>query len=314
MNVDVGLVAGSVSSLLVVMLVGVISRISGVLNRETTKKLSSFLVLVLQPCLIVSSMQLEYTPELLADGFGVMLASLLLHAGAAFVAVFAYRRCPDRERRIYKVATVFGNCGFLGFPVLETIYGPTGLFYGACYVFVFNILMFSYGVYVYIRGTSAKLNLRRVFLNVGTVSSAIGFLLFIMKISLPAAIGSALEMVGDMTFPTSMIVIGALACEKGYKKLFSPPPVYCYALIKLMMLPVLTLMFCLVFRVSSDITYLCVTMTAVPGATAAATFADIYGGDSRLAAKLVGFSTVLSVLTIPLMLQLTDWVYSLAGL
>ncbi len=314
MAVDIGTVFTSVLTLIAVMLIGVAARITGVINRDTTKRLSVILVNVVMPMMIISSMQIEYTPELFKKALVIIAASILIHAVVIVISLFAYRKTPLHERKIYSTATVFGNCGYMGFPVLNAIFGDVGLFYGSIYVFVFNLLLFSYGVFLFTRGTDQKMSIKKVFLNPGTIASVIGILLFLLKIKLPSFIGGAIEMMGDMTFPLSMLIIGSLACEKGYKKLFSAMPVYFYAVLKLLLLPVLTLLGCLLFKVDSDMMLLCVTMTAVPGATACASFADMYGCDSKLSAKLVGFSTVLSALTIPLMLMLASWIYKIAGL
>lgn len=314
MTVDIATVFTSVLTLITVMLIGVAARITGVVNRDTTKRLSVILVNVIMPMMIISSMQIEYTPELFKKALGIIAASVVIHAVVIVISLFAYRKTPLRERKIYNTATVFGNCGYMGFPVLKAIFGDVGLFYGSIYVFVFNIILFSYGVFLFTRGTDQKMSAKKVFLNAGTVASVIGMLLFLLKIRLPSFIGGAIKMMGDMTFPMSMLIIGSLACRKGYKKLFSAIPVYFYAVLKLLLLPVLTLLACLLFKVGSDMMLLCVTMTAVPSATACASFADMYDCDAKLSAKLVGFSTVLSALTIPLMLMLASWIYKIAGL
>lgn len=308
MNYDIKTVFGSVVTLLLIMVVGMIARQFNVITDELTKKLSKILVCVTQPALIIMSMQLDFSGELMKNGSVVLLISLVYHIVVAVIALFVYRGTPGREQKVYNIATIFGNCGFMGYPVLMAMFGDVGLFYGAFFVFVFNLFIWSYGVFILSQGTKQKVDIKKCLINPGTISSVVGLLLFVLKIKLPVVVGDAFTMIGDVTFPLSMLVVGAMINLKDLKSIFNSFTTYFYLILKLLMLPVLTLLISVLLKLSVDMIYLCVIMSSMPSAAYVVVFSELYKADSKLGARLVGASTILSVGTIPLVLTLTNWI------
>lgn len=313
MTYDIKSVFGSVVTLLVIMVIGMIGKKYKIITQDITRRLSSILVNITQPLLIIMSLQVDYTGELLKTGGKIILISIFYHIIVAVLALFSYRGNPAKEQKVFNIATIFGNCAFMGYPILKAMFGDIGLFYGAFFTFFFNIFIWSYGIFVLSRGTGENVNIRKCLINPGTVSSLIGFLLFVMRIKLPPVIGNAFSMVGDMTFPLSMLVVGAVVSLSDFKKLINSFTTYFYLIMKLLMLPVITLLVCVVLKLDVILIYLCVVMSAMPCATNTVIFAEIYKSDSKLGARLVSTSTILSVGTIPLILALTNWIVSIIG-
>lgn len=313
MTYDIKSVFGSVVTLLVIMVIGMIGKKYKIITQDITRRLSSILVNITQPLLIIMSLQVDYTGELLKIGGKIILISIFYHIIVAVLALFSYRGNPAKEQKVFNIATIFGNCAFMGYPILKAMFGDIGLFYGAFFTFFFNIFIWSYGIFVLSRGTGENVNIRKCLINPGTVSSLIGFLLFVMRIKLPPVIGNAFSMVGDMTFPLSMLVVGAVVSLSDFKKLINSFTTYFYLIMKLLMLPVITLLVCVVLKLDVILIYLCVVMSAMPCATNTVIFAEIYKSDSKLGARLVSTSTILSVGTIPLILALTNWIVSIIG-
>ena len=311
MTYDIKAVFASVVTLLIIMVIGMIAKQYNIITQDITRKLSSILVNITQPLLIIMSLQVDYTKDLLKFGGKILLLSIIYHIIVAAIALFSYKGSPAREQKVFNIATIFGNCAFMGYPILKAMYGDIGLFYGAFFTFFFNVFIWSYGIFVLSRGTKENVDLKKCLINPGTVSSLIGFLLFIFRIKLPPVIGNAFEMVGDMTFPLSMLVVGAVVSISDFKKLLNSFTTYFYLIMKLLMLPVLTLLVCVVFRLDTPLVYLCVFMSAMPCATNTVVFSEIYKADSKLGARLVSTSTILSVGTIPLVLALTNWILSI---
>lgn len=310
---DIKSVFGSVVTLLIIMVIGMIAKQAKIITQDITRRLSSILVNITQPLLIVMSLQVDYTGELLKTGAIILLISIIYHIVVAVIALFSYKGSPAREQKVFNIATIFGNCAFMGYPILKAMFGDIGLFYGAFFTFFFNIFIWSYGIYILSRGTKDSVNIKKCLINPGTISSLIGFLLFVLRIKLPTVIGDAFTMVGDMTFPLSMLVVGAVVSISDFKKLLNSFTTYFYLIMKLLMLPVLTLLICVIFKLDVTLIYLCVVMSAMPCATNTVIFAELYKADSKLGARIVSASTILSVGTIPLVLALTNWVISIIG-
>ncbi len=187
------------------MLVGVAARLFQVFTKDSTKLLSSLLVNVTQPLLILTSLQITYTEERLRTGLhracvgGVPCGALA--AGAAGLRT-------GQNARVLEFGTVFANCAYLGYPVLVVVFGEEGLFYGAFFTLFYNIYIRIYGIHLLTRG--GKSSLFKAFVNPGTVASVVGILLFVFSIRLPAPLYNAFSAMGDVTFPLSMLVVGNL--------------------------------------------------------------------------------------------------------
>lgn len=313
MQIDVKPVTEAVVMLFVVMIVGIIARLTGVLNPKATKSLSEVLVKITQPMLIIASLQIPFTAQRLNTGLWLIAISGIIHIAVSIFSIIAYRNQPLKKRKVFIMATVFGNCAFMGFPILKAIFPDEGLFYGAFYTFFFNLYLWTYGTYVLSRGGTKDYKPLKSLLNVGTIACGISLLMFLLKIRLPSPILGAVNSIGNITFPLSMLIIGSLIGGLGIKNMFFDKDVYIYSAVKLLALPLVTLLICVVFSVDKGLTLLLVAMTAVPSAANNAIFAEIYGADSPLSSKLIGLSTLFSVASIPLMLVISSWLLNIVN-
>ncbi len=312
-------VISKTAMLFLILIIGVIARKCRVIDAFGTKMLSSLLVNVTQPMLIIDSFQIAYSGDRVVFGLKVLLASAIIHIIVALLGKILFRFEIIREKRIIlEFCLIFGNCAFLGYPVLEAVFSSAvgenpGIFYGAFYTLFFNVFIWTYGVAILSKKNSEKqkTNWRAIFLNIGVIACAIGFAFFLLEFKLPSVVGDAVGMVGDMTFPLSMIIIGSLVATFDFKKLFKQARLYIYTFYKLFALPLLVMAVCSVLPLNSDLELLCVVMASVPAASNCAIFATLYEGDAILAAQCVGLTTLLSMGTIPLNLWIAQAVFGL---
>ncbi|MGI6189627.1 MAG: AEC family transporter, partial [Caldicoprobacteraceae bacterium] len=117
-----------------------------------------------------------------------------------------------------------------------------------------------------------------------------------------APLYNAASMVGSMTSPLSMLIVGALLANLPFKEMFRGFPVYLGSFVRLIAMPLLFYLILKPFSIPADILNISVILTAMPAAVNTVIFAEKYGGDSELASRIVGISTVLSVMTIPLIM------------
>ena len=298
-----GVVVNQVIILFLVILVGFYARKRNIISADMTGKLSDLLLQVTQPLLIISSFQFEFSEEMLRNAILVLLLSFAIHLFSMLVAGFLYLRYPERTRSVLKYLTVFSNCGFMGFPVLESVFGSIGVFYGALYVIPFNILTLSYGVMIF-TGKSDKDTLKKILIHPVMISVAIGMILFLLQIPLPGAVSKAVSMVGSMTTPLSMLIVGALLAEVPFREMLRGAEVYYGSAVRLIALPLLIYVILSLLRLPEDVLHVCVILTAMPAAANTAIFSGKYGGDAGLASRCIGISTILSIFTIPLILML----------
>ncbi len=302
------MVIEKITMLFLVLLCGYYAAKRGFLSEKTPRSLSLFLVNVTQPALIVASFHMPYTPEKIRTGLIILAASVLIHIAVALLAAPFTRRVKDPDsNRVYRYALIFANCSFLGFPVLDSIFGEgVGVFYGTFYCIMFNVFNFTYGISLLRRGRGERPKWYRAILNPGVLSTIVGVMIYLCRIPLPGVISSTLKMVGDMTFPVSMVIVGALLASLKFSDLFCKWPFYVFCLGKNVLLPLCVILVCKICGFSGEIALLCVTMCAVPTAASCAIFAETYQSDSALAARLVGLTTLLSVVTLPAMVILAN--------
>lgn len=318
MTLNIMPVIQKVIVLFLVMIAGICARKFKIIDQKSTKVLSSFLVNISNPLLIIYSFQIDFDLEKLKTGALIFLLSAVMHIVCTVLSAVFFSRVKEiKQKSVYEYGLIFANYGFMGFPVLMAIFGDIGLFYGAFFTAFFNLFCWTYGVYIMNRHSDSQSDKfqvpwKKIFLNAGLIAIIIGILLFILKIKLPSPVFDAFKMVGDMAFPLSMIIIGSLVSVLDFKKLIKSYFLYFYSFIKLIILPLLAIAVCYILKLPSLISNICVVMAAMPTATNTAVFTEIYDGDSPLAAQCVGITTLFSVATIPLIMYIANYVFSLA--
>ena len=306
-----------VVSLFLIMIIGYGARLFGLIDKRTTDGLSKFMVYVTNPLLIIVSFQqvfasAELSGQSLKGKIALMLTvvaiSIIVHLAATLIAMFMFRGKNIRESAVYRFSIIFSNCGFMGYPLLRAAFPESGMFYGACYVLFFTVYMWSFGVFLLSAGSGkgGGFAIRKTLLNPGFLAAVVGVLLFVLGIKLPTAIMGTFSMTADMTFPLSMIIIGSMLREIDLKDVFINPDVYIVAFIKLLALPLLILLACVILGIKEGNTYICVIMASTPVATKAPILASLYGGNKSKALACVELTTILSVFTIPLVMFITN--------
>ncbi|MDF2877663.1 MAG: family transporter [Clostridia bacterium] len=274
-----------------------------------TEVFSKFIVKVALPAIIISGMIIPLTPEKLHTAIYIVGLSIATYALAYGVAIgFSKVFIKDRsERGVYSFAIVFSNAGFMGYPVLQALFGKEAIFYGAVYNITFNILLYTLGIKLMeMKGDiKSKFNLRHL-INPGITASAIGLILFITGIPLPKFVIGTIDAVGSLCTPLSMITIGAMLSGLPIRKMFSGVKVYLLASTRLIVLPLLT--FCLlkyILRIEDSwLLAIPVIVAGMPVASNAAMMAKQYDNNSEIASQTILVSTLFSAVTIPLLAYL----------
>lgn len=303
-------------SLFLLVTVGFILRKIGITDENFTKKLSGFVAKAAQPFLIIYSITaLDYSELHLKNGFIVLGFGVLAHLFMALAAKLFFCRVGDAdEKKIHEYACIFSNCAFVGYPILRALFGEIGLFYGAFYVIVYNLGVWSYGVAVMARGNpNVKISPLKMLVNLGTIPCAIGLGLYIARIPLPDFLTSLMDNMAGLCTPLSLIVTGSLVAAMPLKKLFTNPKIYYFCIVKLILLPLaaaLILHICGVSAIIADIdlTIFLAVMIALPPAAFTSLFADMYDVKPSYAAQIVSLGTMLSPFTILLIMKILDWI------
>ena len=293
------------------MAVGFGLRRGGIIDDVFSKNLSTLIVRVGQPMLIISSLiSLEYSAENLRRGLIAVALSFALHTGMGLAAHFAVKGFKNTdERKVSEFAVMFTNCGFIGFPIIESIYGKDGLFCGAFYLVGFHQFIWTWGMAILSRGRDdIKLTPRKIFVNYGTIPCLIGFLLFLCPFRLPDFLVMTADYLASLATPISVLITGALIATGTMKDLFGRLGNYAVCLLRLIILPIIV---CVVLKLLGLGEFLIVfgtVMAAMPSASVITLFGVMYGIMPGFASRLVGVTSLLCVATLPLMVAFASFI------
>lgn len=238
------------------------------------------------------------------DLITTVILAIAVFAGLLIISIFIpiIFRVEKQSAGAYQVMTVFSNIGFMGFPIISSVYGSSALLYATLFLIPYNILIYTYGIHTMKAGKKEgkeKLKIGQI-LNIGVIACILAILLFIFHVKLPEFLGSVITMLSNLTAPLSMMVIGASMAVIDWKKLLSDYRLLLFSLFKLFVLPIIGTL--IVKQVISNEVICGVTMVmlATPVGSMTAMLAQEYNGDYELASKGVMLSTLLSVVTLPI--------------
>ena len=295
----------------------------GVFGKTGQKEISALIVRILNPFLMISSI-LSHTGE--ADGPVLLqnLAMVSLYYAFVIAAGFLYvhlRRLSHREQCLQQLMLVFSNVGFLGIPVVRAVYGPQYVLYLVFYMLFFNVLAYTYGIYLAgsladspaapavsaqpaktgPRGASPRhFQLRRI-VNIGTVSGVIAILLFILRPPVPEPVQEFCSYMGNACVPLSMILIGGSLAQLPLREIFRNPENYIFTAVKMLLFPAVGILLARLLPFAPEVRNVFYLVLSMPVASLAGMLAEEYGHSGNDVNKVTAMTTLASVLTIPLL-------------
>jgi predicted permease len=288
---------------ILVMLIGVgyASFVVKILDIHATRRLSGFLINVTIPALIIASLQVPFSPARLVGAETLLIATGVLYIFSFIVAWLVSRTLAGNasQRGVFQFAIVFGNVGFMGFPVVQALYGIDALFYVAIFNLFFNILVFSVGIAMMTEGQHAGFD-PWLLVNPGIAASVVGFLLFLGSVEIPSPFIDAIDLLGGVTTPLAMIIVGALLATFPVREMAGNWRIGIASAVRLLLIPAVFWLLFSPLIADPEILGVLLTLAAMPAAANTVIFAEQYGSDARLASQIVFVSTLGSLVTIPL--------------
>jgi len=303
--------------LFITLVIGFVVNRLGLLDEIASKKLSRLIVALCQPALIISSLiKLPFTVENLKLGLITLGIGVAVHLFLAAIAFVICRPLRDiDEQKLIEFSIIFGNVGFIGFPILNSLLGERGLFMGAFFVVSFHLVLWTLGIAIFARKRNdIKLTVKKIFINPGTIPCTIGFLLFLLKCKIPEFPGfftTTLGYLGDMCTPVSMLIIGALIGRRNLLQFFTSWKAYFLSFVKLIVTPILVCLLLKVLGFNNELILFMTTVCALPPATMVSILAEMYHTKPEVSAQLVGMSSLLSVVSIPIVLKISEFIINI---
>ena len=290
-------------SILGIVLVGFASARRGLWAPELDRKLSVFVINVSMPALIISSAMNDEVDFERSEIVTLLLAATLnylLLLGMAYV-VSAIWRVPPSRRGLLRFMLAFGNISFIGYPVVDAIFGPRAVFCTSVVNIPYNLIMFTFGT-SFIRGTRISAAFRpRQLLTPCIAASLVAMTLALLRVRTPAAVADWFHLLGDITIPCALLIIGSSLSHISVRDMLGNRFVYTAAGLRLFLLPLLVMGMLRLLGVDPFITNVLVVLSAMPVATNGVIFCLQYGKDERVMTQALFITTVLSVVSIPLL-------------
>lgn len=292
--------------------VGYICDKVGLVTRRGIKQMTDIVLLIVAPAVIIQSYNQEFDANL-AKNLGIsFIYATVAHIVMIILSKFLFSKKDPVKYGIDRICSIYTNSGFMGIPLMTSVLGPEGVFYGSAFLALFNLTLWTQGIAAIKGKQKEKVHpiaiIKQMFLNPGVIGILIGFLIFFTPISLPDAVGQAVGHIANLNTPLAMIVIGTYIARSNIFQALKEVRIYYTSFIRLIFFPLIMIPMYLLLP-SDSLVYLSNFIAlACPTAAATSMLAAKYGGDAIYASKIIAISTILSIVTIPLVVIVIGYV------
>ncbi|MBO6158057.1 MAG: AEC family transporter [Firmicutes bacterium] len=296
-----------IAALFLMMAAGFILVKTGVAKAEDSKPISTVIVYLIVPAVLIHSFQIEHTPEI-RNGFLLSLFTAILIQGLLLLIVTLLKK-PLKLTPVEMTSVIYSNAGNLVIPLITAVLGDEWVIYASTYMSFQMILLWTHGNAV-LMGKGEHVNWKKILLNPNVIAIAIGIFLFVTQIKLPVVINSVLSSTSACVGPVSMVMLGMLLASVDYKKVFTNSRIYLTVALKMLILPglmLLILKFSPLKNFSPDgTTILLITLlaTITPSATTVTQLAQLHDNEPAYASAINMATTVVALASMPLMIFL----------
>lgn len=297
----VSVVSESIVSLFIMILLGIYARRREIITDEINKGLVDILIQIALPFMIFSSFLQPYDSAMKANVLKSVYFSILAYLLMTAASFLLLKPVKDDKKTILHFSNVFVNTGYIGFPILHSLYGPEGIVYGSIFNMFFVLLVWTYGVILFNGRQHAQdlaTEIKKALINPSIIAVCVGLSIMSFNIRLPGVILFASRGIGNLTGPLSMMIIGGILSKVNVKKYLRDWTVYYGIAVKLVIIPMIVLFALMLIGPSSIVTNAVIIMTALPASAMTSIFAETFGKEKEYAAVVVSATTLLSLFTI----------------
>ena len=303
---ELSVILESVISLFIIILVGVYSSKKKIITTGINKGLIDILIQVVLPFMIVSSFLFTYDSTVKSNVIKTFYYSIGAYVAMITLSYLFLLPIKNTKKTILHFGNVFVNTGYVGFPILHSIYGPEGVIYGSIFNMFFVILLWTYGLILF-RGNlekkDLKMELKKILLNPSIIAVCIGIIIMLFDIKLPGALLSSIKSIGSATGPLSMIIIGVILSKVKIRKYLKDWTIYYGVTIKLIIIPMIMYLISLLVGPPSIALNTVIIMSAMPASAMTSILAESFNKEKEYAAIIVSLTTLLSLITVTILLR-----------
>lgn len=305
MQIELSQFYARLGAIALIMLLGFCLGKWKMISTKTNQELTNLLLTVFMPASLFVAFPSEYDDSTLNLFLSGLVAGVFVMLMLIVLSRIIFNRLWLKGELRYEsqFGLIFNNATFLGYPIVASTFGPTGVVAYCGFIIAFNVALFSYGIWLFEHKITTRL-IKSVVVNPNIIAVFLGMVLFLSGLRLPSFVTDAVGFVGGATTPLSIICIGFMLSRADMGKVFLKWRLSVTALTQLIVGPTITYFMLTWLRFPSEVIMVCTLIQALPTATSLGLFATKYGGNNIESSELVTISTVFSVVTMPLMVLL----------
>lgn len=286
------------------------------INTSHSKSIATILLYILSPCMIINAFQgIERSKDMAINMLVFTIITLLLQLLMiliSFVLIYLFNKNRDEDKKFKKigiVGTALGNVGFFGLPIVTALlpeYSEAAV-YSSLFVLSMNLIIFTVGAYA-VTGKKEYMSVNGLILNPTTISIIVAVILYAFNIEFKRygefglVFSDAVKLLAKMTTPVSMFVLGIRLGGSSLKKVFTNIEAYVVSISKLVIFPLLCFAIVYYTGLPYSMRASIVILACAPCASVLLNLAEMLEGEQEYAANVVLISTLLSIITIPIII------------
>lgn len=279
-------------------------------DQDGNRCVSNLLLLVVNPCVVLTVYQTDYDPRLVRLlGFS-FVAAFASHVLAILISNVFVKKKDNPDYAIERFNAIYSNCGFIGIPLIDSVLGSDGVFFLTAYIVIFNIFIWTHGILLMEHRFSFQ-SLKRGLLSSMFISTIVALVLFFLQIRIPSVLLEAMDYVAGMNTPLAMMVAGFSVAQSDLKEMIRKFRLYYVSFVKLILVPLLMIPILWIMKLPHDVAVTILIATACPAATTGTMMAIRYKQNYTYSSEIFAMSTVLSILTIPVIVSLGEMMFAI---
>ena len=295
-----------VSVLRLMRAVGCIAAKTGIMTEAGAACCTDIALIIATPCVIIKSLMRRFDAAVMKSLLLAVALTLLVQVLMITLGTLLLRSKDLKRQRTLRFGSIFANCGFMSLPLQEVMLGADGTLYGSAYVIMFNLVVWSYGVYL-ISGDKRYIQPKKLFVNPGIAGLLIGLIIFVFSVPVPQVLSSTVNYLAAIYTPLPMLIIGYHLSKTNVLKAFKDIKCIAAVILRLLVYPLVSLGVLYILGVRGTLLVSVIISLSAPVAAVTTMFSSKFGGgDTALSVDMVSLSTVLSIITMPAVITLAQ--------
>lgn len=305
-----GILTNQVVVMFLLLVTGMILYKIGLITDEGNRQMAGVVLYVVAPLLILDTYSMEYDATITKNmllGFVLSAISIVL---GILISYFLWFGSKKESFSTERFTVIFTNCGFMGIPLAEAVFGDIGVIYCTTYITMFNLFVWTYGLALMRGKSKEKRSLKerlKPFLTPTMFCIVIGLLLYFLQIPLPKQLKSAVGYISSMNTPLAMIVSGIYIAQGDLFGALRKGRVYAVSAVKCLAVPLLMIFVLAFLPFDEKLKTTILILSACPSGANGMLFANRFGGDTKTASNVFTVTTIASIFCIPLMVMASEW-------